>query len=362
MPDLVLTLPAALPTDANVPWALIDNGRVTQRGEATLASAQLRRLGATRWIGLVPPQVCSVLPCDLPVVAPAKMQAVLRGALEERVLDEDNASAFVAAPASQGRITQAAAVKRQWMAALAAQKLPIQSLIPALALLPAGHARVEGDWTWLHSISGELAVLPSAVADTSGLQVLAADDAEWLVRATAHPFELLSGEFAPAGGVARVGTSLKLAALAGWAQGWLKPFIAGCVACLLVAVVGLQAKAMQLRAQLAERAAQQQELAKKALPNVPVIVDAPLQLQKELRLARVASGEPNPGDAEAMLAAVASATNADVLWQSLRYANGELSLQAAQAFTQTQLDALAARGYSARREGNLLVVQLKAGR
>jgi hypothetical protein len=351
MPDLVLTLPAALPTDANVPWALIDNGRVTQRGEATLASAQLRRLGATRWIGLVPPQVCSVLPCDLPVVAPAKMQAVLRGALEERVLDEDNASAFVAAPASQGRITQAAAVKRQWMATLAAQKLPIQSLIPALALLPVGHARVEGDWTWLHSISGELAVLPSAVADTSGLQLLRADnadaDADWLVRATAHP---------------RVGTSLKLAAMAGWAQGWLKPFIAGCVACLLVAVVGLQAKAMQLRAQLAERAAQQQELAKKALPNVPVIVDAPLQLQRELRLARVASGEPNPGDAEAMLAAVASAMNADVLWQSLRYANGELSLQAAQAFTQTQLDALAARGYSARREGNLLVVQLKAGR
>ena len=362
MPVLVISLPAVLPSDASLPWALVDAGRVTQQGDATLASAQLRRLGAERWVGIVPPQVCSVLPCDLPVVAPAKLQAVMRGALEERVLDEDNTSAFVAAPPNQGRITQAAAVKRQWMLSLAALKLPIQSLVPAVALLPAGHARVEGDWTWLHSVSGELAVLPSAVADTTGLQIIPEGDAGWLVRAATHPFELLSGEFAPAGGMARAGTSLRLAAAVGWAQGWLKPLAWGVLACVVVAVAGVQAKALQLRAQVAERAAQQLELTKKALPNVPVIVDAPLQLQKELRLLRAASGEPNPGDAEAMLAALNTAMGADSPWQSVRYANGELSLQTAQVPNQAQLDALAARGYATRRDGALLILSSKAGR
>jgi general secretion pathway protein L len=362
MLTLILTLPAQLSPDAEVPWALIDAGRVQQQGAAQLGSAQLRRLGALRWVGIVPPQVCSVVPCDLPLVAPARMAAALRGALEERVLGEDIDSALIAAPPVAGRITQAAIVKRAWMQALLAMKLPLLALVPGVALLPAGHARIDGDWVWLHSVQGEVALLPRAVAPLDGLTVADEGDLTWLLGASAHPFNLLSGEFLPAGGAARVGRSLKLALLAGWAEGWLKPLVWGLLACGLLSLVGLQVKAAQVRGQIAERRIMQTELVKKALPNVPVIVDAPLQLQRELRAVRSASGQPNAADAEAILAAINSALGGDAVWQSVRFANGELSLQTNQPVSSEQLAALAAQGYSNRRDGAILIIQSKGGR
>jgi general secretion pathway protein L len=80
------------------------------------------------------------------------------------------------------------------------------------------------------------------------------------------------------------------------------------------------------------RAAQQAQvsLLQSTHPQIRVVLDAPLQMQRELDRLRQAAGQPGEADLEAALAAAAAAWPAgQAPPQALRYERGRLTLSAA---------------------------------
>ena len=114
-----------------------------------------------------------------------------------------------------------------------------------------------------------------------------------------------------------------------WSAPW-RPLRLGLAAAVVVNVLGLQAWAWQQ--QQAVRAAQQAQvkLLQSTYPQIRVVLDAPLQMERELERLRQAAGQPGEVDLEAALAAAAAAWPDG--WappQALRYERGRLTLSTA---------------------------------
>jgi general secretion pathway protein L len=349
---LVVDLPAQLSADAECAWALCDAGEPVESGRAPFA--QLPSGRAQRIVGVVAAECAAVIPCDLPVLANSRLAAALKGALEDKVLGDDDESVLAAAAPVDGRVRQAAAVRREWLDRLMelsrAQQLGWSALVPELGLLAPNQAYVKGEETaLLCAPNGETCALPLSAVPPGQWQQLKLPMAAWLARAASSPWNLLQGDFAQRASIGRVGQWLGL----GWREGWLRPLAWGAVALAAVTVLGINLKAWQLRQRLAAYQAEQVALLKRAAPKLDVIVDAPLQLRRELRQLRAATGQPNPGDAEAMLAALHVAGSGADKWQRVEYKAGELSISGIAASDGT-LQALRARGYQAGIDGGTL--------
>lgn len=124
-------------------------------------------------------------------------------------------------------------------------------------------------------------------------------------------------------------------------------------------LVGLNAWAWQERDALAAKQAAVRNALTQTFPKVQVVVDAPVQMERELAVLRQAAGSVSPRDLEPLLAAAGAALPADQLPNALEYTAGELRLRGitlapeeqAAAFTRLQ-----AAGYSARMDdGSLLL-------
>jgi general secretion pathway protein L len=92
-----------------------------------------------------------------------------------------------------------------------------------------------------------------------------------------------------------------------WRTPAWRPVRWGLASLVLLQLVGLNAYAWHQRGELAQRRAAMADLLKQAHPQVPVVVDAAVQMRRETELLRAAAGRSGDDDLEALLQAAAAA-------------------------------------------------------
>lgn len=124
-------------------------------------------------------------------------------------------------------------------------------------------------------------------------------------------------------------------------------------------LVGLNAWAWQERDALAAKQAGVRNALTQTFPKVQVVVDAPVQMERELAGLRQAAGSVSPRDLEPLLAAAGAALPAGQRPHALEYSTGELRLRGVTLTAEEQTSVatrLQAAGYSARLDdGSLLL-------
>ncbi|RYF38626.1 MAG: hypothetical protein EOO25_16745, partial [Comamonadaceae bacterium] len=133
------------------------------------------------------------------------------------------------------------------------------------------------------------------------------------------------------------------------------------LAVLLVAqLAGLNAWAWKERSALQAKRSQVRQILTQTFPRVPVVVDAPAQMDNEVAALRQATGAVSPRDLEPMLAAVADSARGAPAPGAIDFTRGELTLK---GFQPSPADAaglpaaLAATGYDARPDGDGWVIR-----
>lgn len=125
-------------------------------------------------------------------------------------------------------------------------------------------------------------------------------------------------------------------------------------------LVGLNAWAWQERRTLESKQAAVRSTLTQTFPKVQVVVDAPVQMERELAQLRQAAGSVSRRDLEPLLAAAGTALPAGSQPQAIEYAPGELRLRGMMLPPDGETEILARLeplGYRARLEDGSLVVQ-----
>ena len=389
-----------LPSSAAQPTKGLDTGSapaallpVPPRGAEVVAVVPLSALS---WHSVA-------LPGGLSATSP-RLRAVLGGLLEDRLLDDEEHLHFAVSPSiasAPGGNTWVAVCDKAWLRghlqALEAAQTAVSRIVPEFAP-DAGplelHAVADADaacWVMTGGAAGGVLRLPlseaallmvGGVKDQNPWTVLSepqlAAQAEKLTQtrvtlvmpaerwasAARTPWDLAQFDLARS---ARSRTVKKVSsALSQMAFGsqW-RPARWGLGLFLLANLVGLNVWAWQQNAQLAASRAAIQNLLTQTFPSVTVVVDAPLQMQREVDLLRQASGSVTANDLEAMLQALAAAAPASRI-TTLDFSAGELRVKGLAVNPQDNSGAgpntaelLKAKGYSAQFDGDTFVV--KAG-
>ncbi|MFN9280690.1 MAG: type II secretion system protein GspL [Betaproteobacteria bacterium] len=363
----------AVPGGRDTPWrwALSDDGRqVTRQGEDPPALWPR----ADTLVALVPPQALSWASLDLPKVPAGRMRAALSGALEEGLLEEPEHLHFALPPQARPgrRCTVALLARAPLSAALQAAEAArrdIDRVVPLFEPGPtprahfqqaahAGPAAAQLVWADEGGVAavplegdGARELVPPASAQQaedpsagpaitwtctpaaaaraeawSGRPVPVVPEWQPGLEAAGSAWELRQFDLAPGHRGLRLGRD---AWRRFWSAPW-RPLRLGLAAAVVVNVLGLHAWSWQQ--QQAVRAAQQAQvsLLQSTHPQIRVVLDAPLQMQRELDRLRQAAGQPCEADLEAALAAAAAAWPAgQAPPQALRYERGRLTLSAA---------------------------------
>ena len=355
-------------------WALSEDGQqLTAQGEDPPALWPR----ADTLVAAVPPQALSWAHLDLPKVPAGRLRAALSGALEEGLLEEPEQLHFALSPQAKAgrRTTVALLAKAPLTAALQAAEAAgrnIDRLVPLFepGAVPRAHFQqadqagpatvhlvwaddngvavvpLEGDgarelaqaaWSQQSAPPGPEQPAGPTVTWTSTPAAAARAEAwagrpvpvvpEWQpwLQAADSPWELRQFDLTPGHRGLRLGREA-------WRQFWSapwRPLRLGLAAAVAVNVLGLHAWAWQQ--QQAARAAQQAQvdLLKSTHPQIRVVLDAPLQMQRELDRLRQAAGQPGEADLEAALAAAAAVWPAgQAPPQALRFERGRLTLSA----------------------------------
>lgn len=371
---------------------------VLQHGAAPLALLP----AADRLHLVVPASRLSWHALRLPPMASGRLRQALDGLLEDRLLDEPAQLALAVAPQRSGDGTSlVAACDRDWLVAcLAAFEQARRTVVRVLpefapqpgATVPQLHVTGTPDDAWVCVVgadscvrvpledAGELIALPlvrdaaqqplpsvfaepevAARAEAlfqSPVEVL--PQAERLLASSQGGWELAQFDLALRGGG-------RLARR--WAQGWQqfshapvwRPLRWGVGLLLLTNLVGINAWAWQQQRELRAREAQVKTVFTQAFPRVRTVVDAPLQMARELQLLRQGSGAVAAGDLELMLGALGAALPADQTPTALEYAGGELRAEGLklEAAAFTELGArLQGAGLEARQDGGRLSLRV----
>lgn len=108
-----------------------------------------------------------------------------------------------------------------------------------------------------------------------------------------------------------------------------RPARYGIAALVLTQLLGLNLWAWHLRSTLDAKREKQVALLQSTFPHVRAVLDAPLQMQREVALLRAAAGQPDASDLEPLLRAAAAAWPADLAAvESIRFEPGRLTLAA----------------------------------
>ena len=108
-----------------------------------------------------------------------------------------------------------------------------------------------------------------------------------------------------------------------------RPLRYGLVALVVTQLIGLNAWAWHLRSTLDARRAAQVALLQATFPQVRAVLDAPLQMRREVASLRTAAGKPDEADLEPLLQAAAAVWPADLAAvESVRFEPGRLTLSA----------------------------------
>ncbi|MBP6119350.1 MAG: general secretion pathway protein GspL [Giesbergeria sp.] len=405
MSILVLTLPLA--TGAPAPeysYVLSQDGhQPTRHGHASAALLPASGRAAGELVALVPAQALSWQRVQLPpgvALNSPRMRAVLEGLLEDQVLDEPARLHFALAPdAAAGASAWVAVCDRAWLRgalqALEAAGRPVARVVPEIApgasppalhftgtaeapLVLATGLPPEGAVAVLPLAPAALALLPaqaqddepitatseSAVASlaeqTLGRPVALVSASERALQAARGRWELAQFDLASSG---RTRAMRKAGGLLGallQAPQWRAARWAGAVL-VLAQVVGLNAWAWQERSALTTKQAAVKSTLTTAFPQVKVVVDPPLQMERELALLRQASGALAPADLEPMLAAAGSTLATQGSASAIDYSPGALQLRGLALSAEAQAtagNALQAQTYQLSSENDSLWLRL----
>ena len=360
--------PAAL-----LDWARSVSGQtVTDSGQSAPAATLPRDDDV---VLVLPPRVVSWHRLAVPKVGSARLRAVLDGLLEDRLLSDTADLHFAIEPGGRaGHTLWVAACERGWLRgwlqALEASGRPVTRIVPALwplapvdGALPSLHwAHPEGDQVWLASAS-PLGVRCTPLDDGSGESALAglataahgllpadpdrsrwlADPAvaglaeqvfsqrfdliaksAWLLQCAQSDWNLAQFDFSLSAG-ARRGQRLRqtLRRLRS-APDW-RAARRGLGALVAVQLLGLNLAAWSERNSLSAKQQAVTQTLQQSFPQVTLVLDAPLQMQRELSRLQQASGELSGNDLEALLGALAQHSPAGAAAPgSVSFTSGEL--------------------------------------
>jgi general secretion pathway protein L len=403
MTPLLLIAPLA-PADAagEYDWAQAGDDGIALRDHGRALRALLPA-GAEVTLG-VPAEALSWHRVTLPkgsMGSASKLRAVLDGLLEERLLDEPEALHFALEPdAKAGAPVWVAACNRIWLRTLV-QGLEstgrrVVRIVPEFTPQPpdappllqvTGEADApmltlcDADGVVSLPLAGAgLALSGSVPLDTAVVtaEPAVAEAAEHLLerrlpivqapqrwlQAARSPWELAQFDLA-ATGRARAGK--KLASLLQTlrhapefrAARW------GVAALLLVQLIGLNAWAWKERQALDAKRQAVNTLLTQTFPSVKLVVDAPLQMAREVAALQQAVGDVAGSDLEPMIGALAGNLPPGRIPTAIDFSAGQLRLRglALQPSELTRLSGtMGPRGYSVRAEGDLLLVQAEGTR
>lgn len=414
MSTLILHLPQATPgPHTEYSYTLTTDGHTAAR-HGSAAPALLPAPGrAGEVVAVVPARALSwqrvALPQGLPLSNAPRLRAVLEGLLEDRLLDDPAQLHFALSPGARaGESAWVAVCDRAWLRqalqALEAADRPVARIVPEFApatgepaeyfalgtpedaqLLATGQGPEQGlalvplaAAPMLLARAGEpgadrpptvqaepaVAALAERMFAGHGHAVVLSTASQRALRAARGAWDLAQFDLASSGRTralrkAGSGASAFLRAPQWRAARW--------GAGLLVAahLVGLNAWAWQERQSLAAQQASVQDALTQTFPQVKVVVDAPVQMEREVAQLRLAAGGLSPRDLEPLMAAVGQALPAGAQPTGIEYAGGELRLRgldlAADALAPLH-ERLAGAGYSAQAEGDGLLVRLEGTR
>jgi len=308
----------------------------------------------------------------LPRAASKQMRAALAGQLEESLLDDPESLHFAISPqAAPGESAWVCCVDKGWLTQWLAQLEQAQVAVDKVAPLHWPSADASGFFHQLQDdgvrltlcnaqgvielpLQAELArqlvqdqdlarsewSAEPAVADAASnwlghrVEVVAAGSLA--LRALACPWNLLQFDLAPrTRGLRAVRRALQNFMAPNW-----RPVRLGLVALLAVQLIGLNLHAWQQRHALQARHQAIDSVLTTTFPQVRAVLDAPVQMQRELERLQAASGRAGADDFETLLGAVAA------VWpagqgpvETLSFESGKLKL-AATALSPQQLELL----------------------
>jgi general secretion pathway protein L len=365
---------------------------------ATAALLPLPSGAGAEVVAVVPVEALSWHQVDLPkgvTAAAPRLRAVLEGLIEDRLLDEPDTLHFALQPrAKSGMPVWVAVCDRAWLRAhvqaLEAAHRPVSRIVPELSPGEPASVHVLGDpdrarlvlaeargiavWPLTASALPALAHLPpdlpvlaepavAALAEEAlQRKVALLQTTQRHLQAAQSPWDLAQFDLASSG---RSRAFKKMGVR--WGE-WLnapqwRPARWGVLALLLAQLVGLNAWAWkEQRALNAKRDAIRSALTS-TFPKLKVIVDAPLQMAREVAALRQATGAASERDLEAILSAISASAPANVMPTAIEYVAGELRLSTATPMAPAEQAPLAAglqaRGLALRSEGNTLIVRLE---
>ena len=404
MSTLVLTLPLGPPGPApEYGYVLTADGHTATR-HASAPAALLPDPGrAGEIVAVVPAHALSWQRVTLPQGATGqapRLRAILEGLLEEHLLDDPAQLHFALQPgAHAGSPAWVAVCDRAWLRAalqaLEAAGRAVDRVVPEFAPGPTASGQVEGTVLGTpedarivlagHGPQQAVAVLPLGAAPALAALAAAEDAppvrAEPAVAALAErllgrPVQIqTAGErqlAAARGGwdlaqfdLASTGRTRALRKAGSAANSFLRApqwraarWALGLG--LAVQVIGLNLWAWQDRQALAAKQAGVRNALTQTFPQVKVVVDAPVQMERELARLRQAAGSVSRRDLEPLMAAAGGAlpegrtpTQIEYTGDSLRLAGVQLAPEELAAMNQR----LAADGFSARMQDDALLLR-----
>ena len=141
-----------------------------------------------------------------------------------------------------------------------------------------------------------------------------------------------------------------------------RPVRWGLWALLLVHVLGLNLYAYQQQAAVNQERRAMQAAFTSTFPKVQAVVDAPVQMQREVDQLRQRSGQLAPDDAEVMLSALMQSANFPAAPTAIHHQGGELKIEGLQlpASALAELTrAMQARGYQLQAQGAALSMRAR---
>ncbi len=377
MSQLLITLPLPGSANTELTYALVSSaGALTSHGSA--ASALLPRADTAALI--VPAQALSWHLAALPKLprgsSAQKTQALLAGVLEEQLLDDAAQMHLAACPtlSSNGKTWVAACDKahlREAVVQLQAARVPLTRIVPEIfpsetlslhaggghdtasliyadahgvLCLPLSQAALLPKLPQGLAISAEPAVAAQAELVLGGrVNVLQA--AQWAVQsamaAQERGIDLAQGDLAVSGGGRAwqrlTGTLRDMLAAPQW-----KPARWGIALLLLAHLIGLNAWSYQQNAAVQAKRAQMNQLLTQSFPHVKVVVDAPLQMQRELAALAQAQGQLSGRDFESIYGRFASVAGMNTAPSAIEYVANEVQIRGS-ALSGVQLDSLLPR-------------------
>lgn len=396
MSALIVLLPSqAVTASTEFEYALTKDGStVESHGSAQGALLPMPARAGAEVVAVVPAALLSWHRVELPKGTTARsprLRAVLEGLLEDQLLDEPEALHFALQPHARGTgalwvATCDRAWLRQALQALEAAERPAARIVPEFApegpptlyatgdpqqpvLVLAGDQGVMALPLSAQAVSllpqlpddtpcaAEPAVAALAEQVLQRRPVLQHAAERWLQSARSD-WDLAQFEFSSSGrarAFKRLGTAwADLLAAPQW-----RPARWGALLLVAVNLLGLNAWAWRERSALEEKRDAVRRILTQTFPQVKVVVDAPVQMERQVADLRQATGAASGRDLETLLGALATAAPPERSINAVEFANGELrvkGLALGPEETQALGRTLKAQGLSAQQQGEALVI------